>query len=511
MARHAWNRYAAVVIAWSCLSISLSARAADEFARLTDLLPRSVNAIALVDVEKAMASPLSQQEGWQKDLEKAYEAGMLRLPSGTRRLVFGADVDFDSLRSFGQAGAIQLGAPLPLKPIAASRGGETDTIEGLTVISLPEAGYLVQFDPLTLAGFSPANRKLTTTWIRDTKAKVAISPYLKKAATFSDTTGSEIILALDLYGAFSIDRVTNYLKKHAAFANRQNEVAGAAQFLASMQGVRLGIRLSNTATAAVVVDCGISPGIDSAQAKAGLLQLLSDGGMLIEDMRDWQCRVTDKEVALQGKLSSTGLRRVLSLIESPLSPEDASAHASVKTVPETTEDPRAKMAEASRKYFKSVNGMFSDLRGEMKEAANLAVTALYFDRYARRIDNLPILGVDPTVLDYSANVAAAMRRSSLLVRNMGIQGGVRSAQITSSSVGSSYAYGYRNNGYAGAAWAVPVYDAAAEMRGIDMERRKVRAEEKAAAAGDIHVLRSQVMDETAQIRRAMTEKYQVEF
>jgi len=54
-----------------------------------------------------------------------------------------------------------------------------------------------------------------------------------------------VIVALDLDGAFSLERIVAYLKKKPAVAEGDVNVQKAAKFLASVQGVRLGIRLSN--------------------------------------------------------------------------------------------------------------------------------------------------------------------------------------------------------------------------------------------------------------------------
>ncbi len=98
---------------------------------------------------------------------------------------------------------------------------------------------------------------------------------------------------------------------------------------------------------------------------------------------------------------------------------------------------------------------------------------------------------------------------------MGIQSGVREAQITSSSAG----YGYVGAGYGrygayggyGGRVVVPVYNPMAEIKAVGAERRVVRAEETATMATDVHAIRAQIIAATADIRRKMTQKYQVEF
>ena len=119
------------------------------------------------------------------------------------------------------------------------------------------------------------------------------------------------------------------------------------------------------------------------------------------------------------------------------------------------------------------------------------------------------------LLNYSAYVANTLRQATGSVKNMGIQSGVRQAQIISSSAGYGYvdynvgrygAYG----GY-GASGTITTYDPVAEARGIYAERRVVKAEEKATMATDVQTLRQNLIAATTDIRRKMTQKYQVEF
>ena len=82
--------------------------------------------------------------------------------------------------------------------------------------------------------------------------------------------------------------------------------------------------------------------------------------------------------------------------------------------------------------------MANDLKEDMKSSKNLASTTLWFDKYAKRIERLPILNVDEELLNYSGFVASALRQAAGSVRTMGIQSGVRESQIISSSAGYGY-------------------------------------------------------------------------
>jgi len=147
----------------------------------------------------------------------------------------------------------------------------------------------------------------------------------------------------------------------------------------------------------------------------------------------------------------------------------------------------------------------------MKDAANLAVTSTYFDRYAKRIERMPILDVDPAMIDYSSWVAGELRATSGMVRTMGIRGNQRESQVNYTDIEYDYAYGYRSGWNGSAASAVPVNDGVGAVKAVGAERRKIRAEEKGVMATDVHQVRANVIDQTNKIRRAMTEKYRIEF
>jgi hypothetical protein len=215
---------------------------------------------------------------------------------------------------------------------------------------------------------------------------------------------------------------------------------------------------------------------------------------------------------LTGKLSKDSLRRVLSLVGSPTATSSPSAHKPKSPEPTATPtDPQKLVAERTKQHFDTVAAMFKDLKKDMKDAANLSVTSTYFDRYASRIERLPIFDVDPVMLDYSGYVAGEMRAAAGSVRTMGIRGASREAQIDYSNIDYDYAYGYRSGWYGSSAWAVPVDNGVSTIKAVGAERRKVRAEEKGIAATDVHQIRANVIDATVKVRRAMTEKYRMEF
>ena len=167
-------------------------------------------------------------------------------------------------------------------------------------------------------------------------------------------------------------------------------------------------------------------------------------------------------------------------------------------------------ANASLRYFNSVTSLLDDLRAETRTAKTIATVGLWLDKYARKIDRLPILNVDGDLLDYGDYVSRQMRAAGGAVKQIGIRSAAQEASIypTFQSHGRYRGYGgydhygdYRS--YSG--------DWYAETKNVAAERRAVRAKERATGASSAIAIMTEVSQATVKIRRTMTERYRIEF
>jgi formate dehydrogenase maturation protein FdhE len=479
-----------------------------QFRELVERLPKSANSVLLLNVTKAVNSPMGVREGWKKKIEKSFEAGLIRVPPLATNYVIASQLDLEFMEPIWTAAVVDLSEAVSLPKIAERRRGTADSIDGLAAVALPNDTYLVRFALTTVGAMQPANRQAVTRWIHETQAgsKAELSSYLKAAAGYSDDAATDIIMAIDLDGALSWARAGKFLIRHKELLKQtDDERKDAATVLSDVQGVRLGIRLSDRPFGKLTVDFRTSPAALESVAKPLFLQAIADAGMKIDDLDDWKLEIGAQTISLSGNLTTSGLRRALAVIESPTTSESTTADTSSQSSPENLLSAEAK---ASQDHYRTVVGMFDDLKKDMGSVANLASTQTYFDKYAKRIERLPILNVDPDLLNYSAFVASSMRAASGAVRNMGIQSGVRQAQINSSNTGAAYAdYSSGRYGVYGGYGT----DRTAQAKGIETERRVVRAEEKGNAATNIQQIRAEVVAATADVRRKMTQKYKVEF
>ena len=125
------------------------------------------------------------------------------------------------------------------------------------------------------------------------------------------------------------------------------------------------------------------------------------------------------------------------------------------------------------------------------------------ERYSRKIDRMPILHVDPELLDFGAQLATTLRSMALSKREGGIDYGTATAGMGGGGYSNySISYGYFGN---------PIGDVYSGARASAADRSAARAQSMASANGARVEGFKLIDDATAAIRRKMTQKYQVEF
>ncbi len=484
-----------------------------QFRELVDRVPSSANAIVILNMEKAKASPLGIKLGWSKRIEDAFVAGLSRVPPQATRAVLASQLDFESMEPTWEAAIADLAVSPSIDQILQRRGGTSDAIEGLSAVALPNDTCIIQFGPQTLGAMAPANRQTIVRWVREIQSasRIPLSPYLQKAAGYSDEAGTEIIMAIDLDSVFPLERIVQYLKsKDESLKQWQADLRSLAKLLQGLQGIRVGIRTSEQPFSKITVDFDEETSSTASFAKPLLLQALADGGAKIDELDGWQAEVKGSTISLQGNLTTDGLRRIMSLVNSP-----APSHSVDKEPAGFVSPGEAKSkAQASLDHFHAITAMADDLKKDMRDSKTLSQTKLWFDKYAKKIERLPILNVDEELLGYSAYVAEQLRAAAGSVRTMGIRSNVRESQVTSASAGYGYSdyegydYGYGYGyGYRGVGW----YDAYGEAKAVGSEKRRIRSQERGAMATDVQAIRADLIQKTADIRRKMTERYQMEF
>ncbi len=142
------------------------------------------------------------------------------------------------------------------------------------------------------------------------------------------------------------------------------------------------------------------------------------------------------------------------------------------------------MVKASQAYFRAVADAINGLQGQKSTSAHGA--RLWYERYAKQIDELPILGVDTELLDWGSTVSRTLREMAY-----GINYNMQDRR---------YSLSTQNGAYGG-------YGAYASNAPQETIRQQGEATLSVSLDGKWQLLRTSVAD----LRRKMVEKYQVDF
>ena len=494
------------------------AQAAEQPSRFGPLLsrvPAGANTLIMVDV-KAIRSSLFVINA--SPSEKTIRAQVSRYVFGGKELdraVLAADLDLIRFRPNWEAAVIETNIDTVLADIAQRQNGRVEQLGSMQAVWLPMNAYLVPFTSRLIGMRLPADRQFASNWanhpaLSDTNV---LSPYLREAAVYPETVGTEIIMALDLENAVDPGLVRQNLEDTQAIKGKNVDLDRLAQVLASIRGVTLGLRVTTNVTGSLRIDFKEDITMTADYAKSLILEKLAKFGASIDEFYDWDVRVTTNTLFLSGTLSVKGLRRVLTLVEPP-TPELAGSSGSdtpggtagASVAAGGTTGAQA-TAQKTFEYYKALETLVDDVKDpNPKSVVGTGEVAVWMDRYARKIDQLPILGVDEQLVDFSATIAQAIRDMGVQYRGVGIEASKMSNNAGREGGFYGDGYGYTGGywgGYEGGAWEFPHKTLAASSVAKRVGRANV--------SGNRADLWRQIDDDMSKARRELTKRYQIEF
>ncbi|TWT29435.1 hypothetical protein [Blastopirellula retiformator] len=466
-----------------------------QFQDLVRKLPDGANTVLMIDFAKLQDTPLAKQEKWAEQREKLFDAGLEIVPPSATHFLGGAKMQIQGMTPEWQIGLLETSHEPSLPKLAVNFNGTLDRLAERDVAVLPGDVYVVQFGKRFVAMGMPANRQDVDRWLAryDANALGGLSPYLKEAQSYAETS-SPIILAIDLRGAIAPSVVKSRLASSAVAEKLNGDLDSLSRAIASIRGMTLGVTVDRTMTGAVKVDFEQDVTALGDAAKPLILKSLSNNGLVLEDLDQWDVSLQGKRIQLTGPLSHSGLRRILSLLDMP--PGLYAAHADEEQMGDE-EAERQVVIAATQSYFHSVESLLEDLRNDKKGRQTLGQISVWFGKYARKIDRLPMLHVDADMLDYGRLVSTALRTGQVNVTDAAAASRLRQQQVPNQVNVQSYGwYGwsYENN-----------------PNETGRQRAIVRSQEQIRGASSANSVIQQLDAATADIRRHMTQKYQVEF
>jgi hypothetical protein len=509
-----------MVLAWVLTAMRLDAAS---FKNLSQRLPSHANTIVMVNVEKIMASPIAQREGWRENHERHHEAGLTIVPPACDRFLLASNMDLEFFQTTWESAIAEVHYEPSIPDIAVNHGGSVDEVEGRDAAVLPDDTYVVKFGPKLIGAMSPANRQSVTRWLKHiySPGEKSQSEYITEAMGFADKVGTPVIMAIDFENAFSQKLIRGRLDSLQAMAGKEVDLDQMAKLLSSMRGVTLGITIKERAFGKLKIDFNHDVTLDPETAKMLLLEILAYRGAMIDEFNDWTPKVNGKQFSIEGPFLASGMRRVFSVLEAPAAMQQVVAKAKEQSPEETAQ---SLMVASSQQYFKSTQHLLDDLKekkpnGGFKTSGQIG---MWYEKYATKIDRLPMSNVDPELLNYGGFVSSSLRQAQGSMRSIGARKRVRQAdanvaapigQVTNTWAGGGSRWG-RWGGYGGgwgAGWSGHYYSPSEQRQVQQRERTAISTQERVRGYGEANSVMQDVANATSDIRRTMSEKYNVNF
>ena len=491
-----------------------------QFAGMSVRVPADANTLVLINANKMFGSKIADRQGWKVRRDAAYNAGISALPpDATEVLIAGRhDLHFGH-NALWELGLMKFSSDKAVLDVAKHYGGSMDEIGGHSAVRLPDDHFVLQLGPAFLASYTPANRQDVSRWLRTTNVSPPgghLSPYLKQAISYATKVGTPIIMSMDLAGLVSIAEIEQRIIHLNALKDAKVPGKQLVDLLHGIQGITLGISIDDSELGAIRVDFADSAEILATIGKPLLIEILENQGAMLEDFRKWEPSVNGNTFMLRGNLGDEGTRKLMSVMALPASMTHAVQEAKSAGGNSSANDKLL----ATQQYWKSLNALMDDLHDD-HHFQTFGQGAIWYGKYAKKIDHLPILDVDPKLVDFGAKIAATFRNGESIMKGVGMRSSLRTAESsgggTSGYSNSSFggyrasmgSYGSTYYGPQGMSSGVSAMNASLQQQG--RTNAIIHQQERTNGAKNLNDIWSQIAGETAAMRRYLVNEYSADF
>lgn len=491
-----------------------------QFGDLVGHLPDDSNTLVLFNVEAILASPLAQKGKWREQNENMFAAGLLLVPPQATRFVMASQMDIELMEPHWHAAVMELSQEPSMLTATERYGGNVDEIEGRDAAVLPNNTYVIKFGKAIAGTMFPADRQKVTRWVQEVysgSGRKPLGEYLTEAEGYADKAGTPIILAIELQHVISPKFIRGRLGSMKSLEGKTIDLDQLASVLASIRGITLGVTITDQVFGGLKVDFEQDVSVMRDVAKPLLLEILANHGAMIQEFNDWTVEVGGKEILLKGPLYPSGTQRICSVLDAPAALHPVEQPASTGD----GQTAQSLVARSTQQYFKMIGQLVTDLRSDYHkdETITSGLIAMWYKKYASKIDALPILHVDPEMVQFGADVANALRQSQDAMQGVGTRSAMRITNKPDAAVydvaavsGARVGVGPRGGWGAQGGYAYRyAYDPKASLRLEGEQESKIRTQERIRGYGSANQIMQSVETAMANMRRTMTEKYNVEF
>lgn len=410
-----------------------------------------------------------------------------------------SELDIFRLTPKWEAGYAKLTESPTADQLAKALNGYVDTIADTSVVWTPRESYLVPIGASGIGFLRPANRSLLSEWL-DKEIRRTPPAFLVSQAAQPEQYLS-FLCAVDLKDCFSpvtlADRLADFKVLGSSVSTKD-----VAEILASIQGTSIIVGRRTLNDCILEVEFSKSPETLLPFAKNLLNEILTRNGTEAPEVLKWQTKLDGNKLSFRGSISEESLSGLLELFSLNhhaefVSDSMSSAHAG------ESGSPAGPAWKESKEYFDGVVAVIDRVR--KYHAKSTGSRARWSEIHARRIDELGTINVDPDLITYGADVSSLLRTNALTMQSVNIQAGqtkaAQSLEMTYSGTNYGSYYGYGGYGYS---WSYNPNTT------LDYQR-VTSAQARGTAYADYRTTMSTIDKITGDTRRAMTQKFGVQF
>jgi hypothetical protein len=396
--------------------------------RLLSVIPETVNTLTVIRVSNLMKSPMAIREGWAKKEETDYLNGTVVVPPWSDLVVIASKLNFDHPLHSPSTAIIDVGKEWDVEDLAKRERGRVTMAGGDYVVLSSRHAYFIPHKHY-MAVVTPPDRNELREWIKWAKKNQApvLDPYLLTSVNEEPTT--PILIAIDAQDMVDAPEMRKSLESSPVLSGKSKEVRQAlGELLSKLRGIRCTFRFENAITTTIRFDFEVEVGPEGKFVPALIAEALDARGAQMEELAGAQVSVSGKQVTLRGPISETALKHLLSVVSPPL-PERGEPLTAPAAAPKPALTQEEIEAQASLRYFRSVQSLLKELEKKNEKPIDYAKTALWHESYARRIAQLPVQNVDLEMLRYGGRISSGLTALADSLHGLwtylnGLEGGV---------------------------------------------------------------------------------------
>jgi len=357
-------------------------------------VPGSCNAVAVVQMRSLVNSPLGKRGKWFDEARRAYAEGLLSGPPWVKEIIQATTAGSATPSEPLTYSIYVMNQRSVIDEIAKHELAPLEKIAGHGAAVSPRNVCFIQLAPGIVGAIQPANREAASSWVRafDEKQLTPIAPGILDAIRSDES--AQVLLVVDLKDRLKPRSILNWIVGTPKL-RATDDIEGLAKTLSSLKMARLSVRVSHAIVANLRLDFDSPIGKHAKGLEKAVTQWLDDAGARPHALAAAKTTVSDKSLNFEAPLDEVGLRRLLSLIQSP--------HISAEEV--RGEEIRKPNAVASAAYYEKVCDLLNSLLYKNRDATEYEKTALWHEQFARRIAALSTTAVDPALVRWGRDVS----------------------------------------------------------------------------------------------------------